>query len=360
MVNLKQKINAGLYSYCAKPVFFLCDPELMHTFFIRIGEILGKYSIFKYLTRFFFSYQNKMLEQNIAGLKFRNPVGLSAGFDKNAQMISIMEDVGFGFTEVGSVTAQACEGNPGKRLARIVEEKSIWVNFGLNNEGADQIYKKLKGRRYGIPFGISVARTNCRETADEDVAVQDYIYSAKIFREVGDFLVLNISCPNAYGGQPFSEGKRFEKLVKEVSKLGISKPIFVKLSPDLNKREIDKIISLSKKYKVRGLICTNLTKDKAKKSGGYSGKIVEQRSDQLLEYVYKKTKGEFILIGVGGIFSAEDAYRKIKLGANLVELITGMIYEGPGLIGEINHGLCTFLKRDGYKNISQAVGKGVA
>ena len=358
MANLQQKTNALLYSRIAKPLFFLFDPELMHRIFVRTGVFLGNYQMLKGITRVLFSYQDKMLEQELLGIRFRNPVGLSAGFDKDAELISIMEDVGFGFSEVGSVTALACKGNSGKRLKRVPDKKGIWVNFGLNNAGADEIHKRLRNNRYGIPFGVSIARTNCRETADEETAVKDYVYSARKFREVADFLVLNISCPNAYGGQPFSQGRRFEKLAREISKLKIKKPLFVKLSPDLTKREIDKIILLSKKYGLKGFICTNLTKDKTKKSGGYSGKMLEKKSDEVLRYVYQKTKGKFVLIGVGGIFSAEDAYRKIKLGANMVELITGMIYKGPGLIGEINRGLCELLKKDGYKNIGEAVGKG--
>ncbi len=359
MVSIKQGFLEFGYLHFAKPVFFLFDPELMHRVFVKVGKVLGRFWVGRFLIRSLFSYQHPMLEQQILGIRFKNPVGLAAGFDKNAEIINIIGDVGFGFGEIGSVTAKSCKGNSGKRLERIIDKKGIWVNMGLNNHGADSISQTLASENYKIPYGVSIARTNNEETVDEDVAVKDYVYSARMFRNLGDFLVLNISCPNAYGGQPFSDSKRFEKLVSAISKLKISKPLFVKMSPDLAQSEIDKIIRLSRRYGIKGFICTNLTKDKTRKSGGYSGKMVEQKSDEVLEYIYRKTRGEFVLIGVGGIFSAEDAYRKIKLGANLVELVTGMIYQGPGLIGEINYDLCKLLKRDGYKNVGDAVGKGV-
>jgi dihydroorotate dehydrogenase len=148
-------------------------------------------------------------------------------------------------------------------------------------------------------------------------------------------------------------------LLKEISKLKINQPVLVKMSPDLPEKNVDEIIRISLKYKIKGFVCSNLTKEGIKGSGGYSGKIVSKKSDELLAHIYKKTKGKFVLIGAGGVFSAEDAYRKIKLGANLVQLMSGMIFEGPSLIGEINHGLAKLLKKDGFKNIAEAVGKGI-
>ncbi len=361
-VLLKQKIVNYVYTNFARKIFFLFNAELTHNVFIWVGKVLGDYWVTKKATSLFFNYQNeKILGQEISGMKFRNPVGLAAGFDKDAKMISVMEDVGFGFSEVGSVSAWPCEGNEGKRMGRFVKEESLWINFGLNNEGAVKIASGLEGRKYKIPFGVGIARTNCKESADEDAAVRDYCFSAEKFRSIGDYLTINISCPNSYGGQPFTNARRFEKLIREIRRLKIKKPVFVKMSPDLSKRETDKIIAISEKYKIDGFICTNLAKDKRYESGGISGKLLEKKSDDMLKYVYLKIarkKRKFILIGCGGIFSAKDAYKKIKLGANLVQLITGMIFQGPGLIGEINYGLAELLKNDGYRNIGEAVGKG--
>jgi len=357
-IEIRNNIIGFLYRNVIKQIAFQFDPEKMHNFFLATGKIIGSNIITKKITRDLFYYENKMLNQTILGIKFKNPVGLSAGFDKNAELLNILGDVGFGFAEVGSVTKLQCDGNPGVRLERIVEKKSIWVNFGLNNNGADEISHRLKKEKYNIPFAVSIAKTNCAATANDKVGIQDYVYSLKKFNElnVGNFFVLNISCPNAYGGQPFSRADAYESLLKEVSKLKMKKPIFVKLSPDLTKKEIDSIIEISNKNKIAGFIISNLTKKHDRSNGGLSGKMVEDRSNALLSYVYSKTKGKYVLIGVGGVFSAEDAYKKIKLGASLVSLITGMIFNGPNLMSEINQGLVKLLKKDGYKNISEAIG----
>jgi dihydroorotate dehydrogenase subfamily 2 len=344
-----------------KPVFFKFDPEFMHHTFIKIGKVLGWTVIGRKLINIMYGYSNPMLKQNIAGINFDNPVGLAAGFDKNVEIIKIIRAVGFGFEEGGSITAKPHDGNPGKRLERIIEKKSLWVNFGLNNKGVNEIVNRLSKEKYKIPFGISVAKTNCKETAVDAVGRKDYIYTLKKLEEekIGNFYVLNISCPNAFGGQPFSRPQAYSALLKEVNKIKITKPIFVKISPDLEKKDVDKILNISKRYKITGFIISNLTKKHDRDKGGISGKYLEHRADEMLKYFYSKTKGKYVLIGTGGIFSAEDAYKKIKMGASLVQLITGMIYQGPGVISQINQGMVGLLKKDGYTNISQAVGKGI-
>ena len=349
------RISGFFYRNYIRGIYFKRDAEKMHKSAVNLGKFLGSNKLTKGIVNLVFNYQDRRLEQKILGIKFRNPVGLSAGFDKNAELIDIMQDVGFGFVEVGSVTAKRCIGNKGKRLWRIPEKKSLRVNLGLNNNGALEISKRLRRRKFKIPFGVSIAKTNCKETADVKKGIEDYVESLRIFKDIGDYFTINISCPNAYGGRPFSSPLLYERLLGEIDKLGIKKPVFVKLSPDLNKKELDAILRISGKYKVDGFICTNLSKKKGQ-IGGFSGKIVEKKADKMLRYVYKKTKGKFVLIGVGGIFSAEDTYRKIKLGANLVQLVTGLVYNGPGLIGEINAGLAELLEKGGYKNIGEVVG----
>ena len=361
LIKIRNDIHTWIYSNIVKPIAFKFSPEGTHVFFVKVGKILGKYKLTKLITRDLYYYENNMISQRINNIEFKNPVGLSAGFDKNAEIISICEDVGFGFSEVGSVTKGQYSGNEGVRLMRLKKQKSLWINLGLNNNGINEISNRLKKSKYNIPFGVSIAKTNCQETANDLVGKKDYIYTLNQLNNlnVGDFYVFNISCPNAFGGQPFSRSSAYESLLKESRRLKISKPLFIKLSPDLTKNELDKILKISGKYHVSGFIISNLTKKHNYGKGGLSGKLVENLSNKMIKYVYDKTKGKYVIIGVGGIFSAEDAYKKIRLGASLVELITGMIYCGPNLISEINQGLVELLKRDGFDNIKQAIGMDV-
>ncbi len=356
---LRMRVSRGLYASVAKPIYFTFDPEAVHNSMIATGRALGSNAVTRGIVSLAFRYRNPSLEQKLMGIRFVNPVGLSAGFDKNGDSARIMGSVGFGFTEVGSVTALPCAGNEGTRLTRLRERKSILVHLGLNNRGAAKISSTLAGTKIGIPMVVSAAKTNCRETTDPRIGLEDYIFTLKAFRDVADIFELNISCPNAFGGQDFARPELFERLAKRVKALRLRQPVLVKLSPDLTKRNIDRVLEISARYGIAGFVCTNLTKRHDEGEGGLSGKAVEARANKLLSYVYKKNLGyrkRFVLVGVGGVFSAEDAYRKIKLGANLVELITGMIYQGPQLIGEINYGLAGLLERDGYSSISEAVG----
>ncbi len=358
LIRMRNTLEGAVYRSCIKKICFTQDAEHVHNFFVKTGARIGTSPLLKKFTSAAFSFHHPALEQTLYGIHFKNPVGLSAGFDKNAELLHILPKVGFGFAEVGSITALPCAGNSGKRLARLPKQKSLWVNLGLNNQGAKTIAQRLKNNSFDMPFGVSIAKTNCKETCDTKVGINDYLASLSCFSKsnIGSYYTLNVSCPNAYGGQPFHEPKLYEQLLKKVSKMKIKKPIFVKLSPDIEKKKINKIIAISQKYGISGFICTNLTKKHRGKKGGISGKAVEKGANILLKYVAEKTQGKFILIGVGGIFSAENAYKKIKLGAHLVQLITGMIYQGPQLISEINEGLVRLLQKDGYSSISEAVG----
>ena len=307
-----------------------------------------------------------MLGQNIFGINFKNPVGLSAGFDKNATLIDIMPSLGFGFTEVGSITGEKCEGNPKPRLWRLKKSKSLAVYYGLKNDGCELIAKKLQKNKFPCPVGISIAKTNCKETVDTRIAILDYFKAYQAFTSIGDYVTINISCPNAFGGQPFADNIKLDALLVKIFSIPKTKPIFLKMSPDLSTKKVDAIIEVASKFKIDGFVCTNVTKNRDNKNiidkyvpekGGLSGKVVADLSDNLIRYIYKKTSGKFVIIGVGGISSAKDAYRKIKAGASLLELITGMIFEGPQLVSNINMGLVKLLKQDGYKNIAEAVGK---
>jgi len=312
-----------------------------------------------------FSYSNKNLGQNILNIKFKNPIGLAGGFDKNGDLTQILPSVGFGFMEIGSITGEPCEGNPKPRLWRLKKSKGLLVWYGLKNDGSKVLSKKLKNKHFSIPLGTNIAKTNSKKTVSTKNGVNDYAEAFEKFRNIGSYFTVNISCPNAYGGQPFTDAKSLDMLLTKLDKIPTKKPVFVKFSPDLNKRTIDDLIRVCQHHRVHGFICTNLTKNRKNEkilesiqsaNGGMSGKVVEDLSNQMISYLYKKTKGKFIIIGLGGVFNAEDAYKKIKMGASLVQLITGMIFEGPQIISEINQGLVKLLKKDGYTNISEAIG----
>ena len=359
-----------LYKTFVKNTLFLIDSEKVHERSIKAGKFLGRHKITKNITRSVFSYSNPdALGQNIFGIKFPNPIGLAAGFDKNAELTDILPDVGFGFAEVGSITGEPCKGNPKPRLWRLKKSKSIVVNYGLKNDGCEKISKRLKNKKFEIPIGISIAKTNSRETREPKEGIYDYLKAYKHFSDIGNYLTINISCPNAYGGQPFTNQTNLGRLLAEIEKIRVPKPILLKLPPDLRIDEIDEIIDIARKYRIAGFICSNLTKyqenskikDKILEkripgAGGISGKVIEELSNDQINYIYRKTRGEFVIVGCGGVFCAEDAYKKIKAGASLIQLITGMIFEGPQLISEINQGLVGLLKKDGLVNISQAIG----
>lgn len=365
---MKTKTLALVYQKILKPVYFRMDPEAVHDRMIRLGKILGSNPLTQNLTSVLFSYQDPKLEQTTLGLKFKNPVGLAAGFDKNAELTEILPALGFGFMEVGSITGEPCPGNPKPRLWRLPKSKSLLVYYGLKNDGAEKLSEKLLQKKFKIPLITSIARTNCKEVAETNAGIKDYVKGFRSFTDIGFAFTINISCPNAFGGQPFTEPKSLDLLMSELDKIPTEKPVFLKISPDLSKTQVNDVLKIAGRHRIHGFIVANLTKNRRLPTikdenlpgvGGMSGKIEEDLTNELLKYVYQKTKGKYVLIGLGGIFSDEDAYRKIKLGASLVQLITGMIYQGPQLIGKINKGLVKLLTKDGYQNISEAVGKGV-
>ncbi|OGY24905.1 MAG: dihydroorotate dehydrogenase (quinone) [Candidatus Woykebacteria bacterium RBG_13_40_7b] len=364
-VYIRNALSRFVYKAIVRPIFFRIEAETIHNFMVKFGNFLGGNSLTRNITHFHFSYSNKILEQNILGIRFSNPIGLAAGFDKDGHLTQILPAVGFGFAEVGSITGEPCLGNPRPRLWRLVKSKGIVVYYGLKNEGCEKISNRLKNCRFAIPIGTSIAKTNSPKTVAVETGIADYVKAYKKFTNIGEFSTINISCPNAYGGQPFTDAQRLDRLLTEIEKVPTKKPVFLKMPPDLDKEKVDRIIEVARRHKVAGFICTNLTDNRnnkrivdhdINKEGGISGKPVEELANDSVKYVYQKTKGDFVIVGCGGVFSAEDAYKKIKLGASLVQLITGMIFEGPQLISEINYGLVKLLRKDGFTNISEAIG----
>lgn len=348
----------------------MIDPEKMHDGMGKVGSFLGSNFVTQKIASLFFNYQSSLLEQKILGINFKNPIGLAAGFDKDAKLTDILPHVGFGFEEAGSVTGEYCAGNPRPRLWRLKKSQALVVYYGLKNEGSEKIAKRLKKKKFSFPLGISIAKTNCRATASKEAGIKDYLKAYEQLKDIGDYITINVSFPNAFGGQPFTDPKDLNDLLEAICAVKNDKPIFLKLPPDLSHAEMDEILKIAEHYKISGFVSSNLTKDRQNKTmmdliidknipeyGGISGKPVEALANEQIRYLYKNGKGKFIIMGCGGVFSAADAYKKIKLGASLIQLITGMIYEGPQLISEINQGLTELLKKDGYKNISEAIGR---
>ena len=363
--SFRNKIIHSIYAYILKPIFFLFDPEYIHDHIVKVGKTLGKCKFSKWIIGKIFDYKNDILAQKVLGIQFKNPVGLSAGFDKNAELTSILPHIGFGFAELGSITGEACKGNKKPRLWRLKKEKSLLVYYGLKNDGCEIIYERLKDKQFDIPMGISVAMTNCIENIEIENAIKDFAKVFKTMESIGSYITVNISCPNAEASQPFTKPENIDLLFNTLDKIPTIKPIFIKLSPDITYSDLDRILDTVRNHRIHGIICTNLTKKRDKigiidkdipKVGGMSGKVVQGMADDMLSYIYKREGRKFILIGTGGIFTAEDAYRKIKLGATLVQMITGMIYEGPQVISEINLGIVKLLEKDGFTHISQAIG----
>lgn len=368
LIYRRNQVFHLLYTSFLKKVFFKIDPETVHERMTDVGQTLGQNRAARLLTRLAFHYRHPALEQKILGIKFPNPIGLAAGFDKDARLTRIIPEVGFGFMEVGSISGEPSEGNPKPRLWRLQKSRGLVVNFGLNNDGCERIARKLKRLKFKVPLFTSVVKTNCPETVETKAGIKDYLKAYRAMSGIGQATTINISCPNAYGGTAFSDPVKLEKLLKKLAKIPAKKPIFLKMPPDLSRKNIDDLIGLAGKYRLAGFICSNLTKDKNRmkgkikeksipEKGGISGKVVEELANEQIKYIYKKTQGKFIIIGCGGVFSAEDAYKKIKLGASLIQMITGMVFEGPQVISQINQGLVRLLCADGYTNISQAIGK---
>lgn len=367
IIAMRNKIEHFFYTKLFKPVFFLFDPEDTHNFMTRIGVFLGKYALTRRLTAFFFSFSDPALRQNILRIDFPNPVGLAAGFDKDALLTDILPQVGFGFMELGSITGEPSKGNDRPRLWRLKKSRALVINYGLKNEGSEKISKKLRDKKFKIPAGTSIAKTNNREACETENGIKDYVKAFRQFTRIGQYFTINISCPNAFGGEPFTDPAKLEGLLSAIDKIPTEKPIFLKISPDLSEKQVDDILKVCERHRIHGFICSNLTKNRnnpkildenVPAKGGISGKVVEDLSNSQIKFIYGKTKGRYIIIGCGGVFSAEDAYKKIKAGASLIQLITGMIFEGPQLIGEINRGLVELLKKDGFKNINEAIGAG--
>lgn len=339
-----------------KPILFKFDPEQVHHFVTKNLKIFNSAPGGSALSRSLWRIEDSRLEKDVLGLRFKNPVGLAAGFDKNGEYISEMANLGFGFIEVGTVTPLPQPGNDKPRMFRLPADEALINRMGFNNKGVDMAAERIAAYRKnqpeaqkGLMIGGNIGKN--KNTPNEE-AVSDYIKCFDRLFDVVDYFVVNVSSPNTPGLRALQDKKPLTEILSTLqqrnSKNGIRKPILLKIAPDLTNEQLDDIIEIVAETKIDGLIATNTTISReglispekvVKEAGGLSGRPLTQRSTEVIRYLAEKSNYAFPIIGAGGIHSAEDAIDKLNAGASLIQLYTGFIYEGPALIGRINKAL---------------------
>ena len=351
-MNISASLATFAHMYkIVKPLFFTMDPETAHhrvTGGLRsFTKIWGAKSVLKSL----YAVNNPRLEREVFGLKFKNPVGLAAGFDKNAEYIEEMAGLGFGFIEIGTVTPRPQPGNDKPRMFRLVEDEALINRMGFNNQGADVAAGRLRQLkdRDKLIIGGNIGKN---KTTPNEEAVNDYTYCFNALFEYVDYFVVNVSSPNTPGLRDLQEKEPLKKILNTLQDLNytkyIQRPILLKIAPDLTDSQLDDIVEIVTETKIAGVIATNTTISREglhsdpvliKEAGGVSGKPLAKRSTEVIRYLAERSNRSFPIIGVGGIHSAEDAIEKIEAGASLIQVYTGFIYEGPTLISRICKGL---------------------
>jgi dihydroorotate dehydrogenase len=350
-----------LYRSLVRPILFSLPPETAHE--------LALHSLALLPTRLFAkSYTNPALRIERFGLKFANPVGLAAGLDKNGVALQPLAALGFGFIEAGTVTYHPQPGNPRPRLFRLREDEALINRAGFNNDGAAAFARRVEQHRPSCVLGVSIGKSKITPLEN---ATEDYLASFELVYKVADYIAVNVSSPNTPQLRELQQSQQLTSLLSALQQrnreLQQPLPLLVKLSPDLERSELETIVDVVQRLGIDGIIATNTTISRedlrtdaqrvaACGEGGLSGKPIKTRSTKMIADLYELTRGRIPLIGVGGIFTAEDAWEKITAGASLVQLYTGFIYQGPSIAREINEGLAKILAREGLKNISDAVG----
>ena len=338
-----------MYRSFLRPILFRLDAETAHNFSFRMLKILSKLGITG-MFRKLFQVNNSALEREVFGLRFKNPVGLAAGFDKNAQLYNELSNFGFGFIEIGTVTPRAQIGNPRPRMFRLVTDEAIINRMGFNNKGVFTALKRLK-KKHKVLIGGNIGKNKATPNSD---AIKDYMMCFEVLFEHVDYFVVNVSSPNTPGLRELQDKEPLTALLKALKQQNTvqakelrqkEKPILLKIAPDLTDEQLMDIIAIVKATAINGVIATNTTISREnlksqpnliKQKGGLSGKPLAQRSTEVIRFLAEKSKKAFPIIGVGGIHSPKDALEKLDAGADLVQLYTGFVYEGPSLIKNIN------------------------
>ncbi|MBL4654005.1 MAG: quinone-dependent dihydroorotate dehydrogenase [Flavobacteriales bacterium] len=337
-----------MYKLILRPLLFLISPEKVHHWVTGGLKLACKIPGKKAALKAFFNVKSPKLEREVFGLKFPNPVGLAAGCDKNAEFYEELACFGFGFIEIGTVTPVAQDGNPQPRMFRLPKDNGLINRMGFNNLGVEAAVQRLKNRSPNLIIGGNIGKN--KTTPNED-ATSDYEKCFHALHDYVDYFVVNVSSPNTPNLRDLQEKEPLTKLLSHLIELNESKltqkPILLKIAPDLTNSQLDDIVAIVSYTKIAGVIATNTTIDRSVLktdkqiiedigAGGVSGKPAKKRSTEVIRYLHTKSNGSFPIIGVGGIHSAEDAIEKLEAGASLIQIFTGFIYEGPGLIKSIN------------------------
>ena len=338
-----------LYKSILKPYLFKKDAEEAHELAINTGAYVAESDLFRDLTSLIYGYNHPGLKKEFWGLEFPNPVGLAAGFDKNGVLVPAMEALGFGFVEVGSITAEPSKGNPKPRAFRLPEDESLINRMGLNNEGAEAIVNRLKHVTPSIPLGINIAKTHSPSINGEK-ALEDYLYSYNLALDVADYITVNISCPNTKEGKTFEDPTSLKELLQTLNPQANNIPTLIKFSVDTTYEQLSSLITICEEHGIDGYVATNTSSQRDDLSssqehlesignGGLSGKAIEKKSTQVIKWLRSDITADKPIIGVGGIHDVASAKSKLDAGADLLQIYTGMVYEGPGLIKKIKKGL---------------------
>lgn len=345
-----------MYKFFIRPLFFLVDPEKIHHIVFIVLRISGRIPGIKTFLRLLFHFEHPQLERVIFGLKFKNPVGLAAGLDKDARIVDEMACLGYGFIEIGTLTPKPQSGNDKPRLFRLPQDQALINRMGFNNEGVAAAVGRLGKRKSPVLVGGNIGKN--KVTPNEN-AMDDYAYCFEALYPYVDYFVVNVSSPNTPGLRELQEKEPLQKLLSHVISLSKQKekykPVLLKIAPDLSPSQLDDIVSILKETKTDGVIATNTTIDRsdlitpatevtAIGNGGLSGKPLTLRSTQVIAYLRNMLGKNFPIIGVGGIMTPEDAVEKLKAGADLVQIYTGFIYEGPAFAKRINKSILNYMK----------------
>jgi dihydroorotate dehydrogenase len=350
-----------IYTRLVRPLLFRGDPERVHEGAVRASQLASASRFACRAVHARAAVADERLAVSVAGLRLASPIGLAAGFDKSARAVPFLSSLGFGHVEIGSVSADPSVGNPRPRLFRLPHERAIVVHYGVPNDGAEEVARRLAAARALVPVGINVVSTNrgAGESEPDEAVIGDYVASVRRLQRLGDYVCLNLSCPNTRDGRGFfADRSRLRRLLEAVGEAGVERPVFVKVAPFASEADLDWFLEAVSPFPYVSGFSVNLTPgQRPGMPGAVSGPPAAAAAERTVAELYRRTESaRYVVIGSGGVFTAADAYRMIRLGASLVQLYTALVYEGPGVVRRITEGLAELAARDGVARVADVVG----